>query len=76
MTLSLLLVQNYQLLTDTTNDNQLKSRLRPSKDDVFSFLLGSCLSRFRVYNSVALLHLSLFQAKIYTYHQTSKARGK
>ena len=76
MSLSLLLIQNCQLLTDTTNDNQLKSRLRPSKDDVFSFLLGPCLSRFGVYNSVALLHLSLFQAKIYTYHQTSKARGK
>ena len=76
MSLSLLLIQNCQLLTDTTNDNQLKSRLRPSKDDVFSFLLGPCLSRFEVYNSVALLHLSLFQAKIYTYHQTSKARGK
>ena len=76
MTLSLLLIQNYQLLTDTTNDNQLKSRLRPSKDDVFSFLLGSCLSSFGVYNSVVLLRLLLFQAKIYIYRQTSKARGK
>ena len=76
MSLLLLLIQNCQLLTDTTNDNQLKSRLRPSKDDVLLFLLGPCLSRFGVYNSVALLHLSLFQAKIYTYHQTSKARGK
>ena len=76
MTLSLLLIQNYQLLTDTTNDNQLKSRLRPSKDDVFSFLLGPCLSSFGVYNSVVLLRLSLFQAKIYIYRQTSKARGK
>ena len=76
MSLSLLLIQNCQLLTDTTNDNQWKSRLRPSKDDVFSFLLGPCLSSFGVYNSVVLLHLSLFQAKIYTYHQTSKARGK
>ena len=76
MTLSLLLIQNCQLLTDTTNDNQLKSRLRPSKDDVFSFLLGPCLSSFGVYNSVVLLRLSLFQAKIYIYRQTSKARGK
>ena len=76
MSLSLLLIQNCQLLTDTTNDNQWKSRLRPSKDDVFSFLLGPCLSSFGVYNSVVLLRLSLFQAKIYTYHQTSKARGK
>ena len=76
MTLSLLLFQNCQLLTDTTNDNQLKSRLRPSKDDVFSFLLGPCLSSFGVYNSVVLLRLSLFQAKIYIYRQTSKARGK
>ena len=76
MSLSLLLIQNCQLLTDTTNDNQLKSRLRPSKDDVFSFLLGPCLSSFGVYNSVVLLHLSLFQAKIYIYRQTSKARGK
>ena len=76
MTLSLLLIQNYQLLTDTTNDNQLKSRLRPSKDDVFSFLLGPCLSSFGVYNSVVLLRLLLFQAKIYIYRQTSKARGK
>ena len=76
MSLSLPLIQNCQLLTDTTNDNQLKSRLRPSKDNVFSFLLVPCLSRFGVYNSVVLLHLSLFQAKIYTYHQTSKARGK
>ena len=76
MSLSLLLIQNCQLLTDTTNDNQWKSRLRPSKDDVFSFLLGPCLSSFGVYNSVVLLHLSLFQAKIYIYHQTSKARGK
>ena len=76
MTLSLLLIQNCQLLTDTTNDNQLKSRLRPSKDDVFSFLLGPCLSSFGVYNSVVLLRLLLFQAKIYIYRQTSKARGK
>ena len=76
MSLSLLLIQNCQLLTDTTNDNQLKSRLRPSKDDVFSFLLGPCLSSFGVYNSVVLLRLSLFQAKIYIYRQTSKARGK
>ena len=76
MSLSLLLIQNCQRLTDTTNDNQLKSRLRPSKDDVFSFLLGPCLSRFGVYNSVVLLHLLLFQAKIYIYRQTSKARGK
>ena len=76
MSLSLLLIQNCQLLTDTTNDNQLKSRLRPSKDDVFSFLLGPCLSSFGVYNSVVLLRLLLFQAKIYIYRQTSKARGK
>ena len=76
MSLSLLLIQNCQLLTDTTNDNQWKSRLRPSKDDVFSFLLGPCLSSFGVYNSVVLLRLSLFQAKIYIYRQTSKARGK
>ena len=76
MSLSLLLIQNCQLLTDTTNDNQWKSRLRPSKDDVFSFLLGPCLSSFGVYNSVVLLRLSLFQAKIYIYCQTSKARGK
>ena len=76
MSLSLLLIQNCQRLTDTTNDNQLKSRLRPSKDDVFSFLLGPCLSSFGVYNSVVLLRLLLFQAKIYIYRQTSKARGK
>ena len=76
MSLSLLLIQNCQLLTDTTNDNQWKSRLSPSKDDVFSFLLGPCLSSFGVYNSVVLLRLSLFQAKIYIYRQTSKARGK
>ena len=76
MTLSLLLIQNCQLQTDITNDNLLKSRFSPCKDNVFSFLLGPCLSSFRVYNSVALLHFLLFQAKIYIYRQTSKARGK
>ena len=76
MTLSLLLIQNCQLHTDITNDNLLKSRFSPCKDNVFSFLLGPCLSSFGVYNSVALLHFLLFQAKIYIYRQTSKARGK
>ena len=76
MSLSLLLIQNCQLQTDITNDNLLKSRFSPCKDNVFSFLLGPCLSSFGVYNSVALLHFLLFQAKIYIYRQTSKARGK
>ena len=76
MSLSLLLIQNCQLQTDITNDNLLKSRFSPCKDNVFSSLLGPCLSSFGVYNSVALLHFLLFQAKIYIYRQTSKARGK
>ena len=76
MSLSLLLIQNCQLQTDITNDNLLKSRFSPCKDNVFSSLLGPCLSSFGIYNSVALLHFLLFQAKIYIYRQTSKARGK
>ena len=76
MSLSLLLIQNCQLQTDITNDNLLKSRFSPCKDNVFSFLLGPYLSSFGVYYSVALLHFLLFQAKIYIYRQTSKARGK